>query len=193
MNAHCQKLFGRVKNRDGFTLIEMLIVIIILGILAMVIIPQITISTDDAKLSTLKTNLGGIRSAIEIYYAQHSNTYPGVKKNDGATATASAADALAAFTDQMTLFSDATGKTAASYGATTTAPLTAIYGPYIKGGALPANPFTGTTTLICDLTATSLPVTRAVSGTTGWQYLPVLGVFFANDSGSSGGTAHTAY
>jgi prepilin-type N-terminal cleavage/methylation domain-containing protein len=37
------------KNQFGFTLIEMLIVIIILGILAMVIIPQISVSTGDAK------------------------------------------------------------------------------------------------------------------------------------------------
>ena len=75
-----------VKSRDGFTLIEMLIVIIILGILAMVIIPQITVSQEDAKVSTLKTNLTGIRSAIELYYAQHNNIYPGVKKTDGTTA-----------------------------------------------------------------------------------------------------------
>ncbi len=86
MNATCQKLVRTVKRRDGFTLIEMLIVIIILGILAMVIIPQITVSTEDAKVSTLKTNLGGIRSAIEMYYAQHNQTYPGVKKEtDGTT------------------------------------------------------------------------------------------------------------
>ena len=86
MNAHCQKTVFAVKNRDGFTLIEMLIVIIILGILAMVIIPQITVSQEDAKISTLKTNLGGIRSAIEMYYTQHNNTYPGVKKVDGTAA-----------------------------------------------------------------------------------------------------------
>ena len=86
MNAQCQNTVFAVKSRDGFTLIEMLIVIIILGILAMVIIPQITVSQEDAKMSTLKTNLAGIRSAIELYYAQHNNTYPGVKKVDGTLA-----------------------------------------------------------------------------------------------------------
>jgi len=57
-------IYGRKKNtgRAAFTLIEMLIVIVILGILAMVIIPQISTSTDDAKLSTLQTNLNSMRA-----------------------------------------------------------------------------------------------------------------------------------
>ncbi|HLA28410.1 MAG TPA: prepilin-type N-terminal cleavage/methylation domain-containing protein [Syntrophales bacterium] len=187
MNVRCQKLFRRVKNGDGFTLIEMLIVIIILGILAMVIIPQITVSTDDARVSTLKSNLTAVRSAIEVYYAQHNMTYPGVKKEtDGTTATANATEAKAAFLAQMTLFSDANGKTAAAKDSTYK------YGPYIKGGSLPDNPYSNND-VVCDLTVTNLPVTRAVSGTVGWQYLPVLGVFFANDAGSSGGTAHISY
>ena len=59
------------KGREAFTLIEMLIVIVILGILAMVIIPQISTSTDDAKLSTLQTNLSSMRNSVELYYALH--------------------------------------------------------------------------------------------------------------------------
>jgi general secretion pathway protein G len=52
------------QNQDGFTLIEILIVVILLGILATVIIPQVNVSIDDAKLNTLKTNLKRMRSAI---------------------------------------------------------------------------------------------------------------------------------
>lgn len=183
MDATCPKLLRAVKSRDGFTLIEMLIVIIILGILAMVIIPQITVSQDDAKISTLKTNLGGIRSAIELYYAQHNNTYPGVKKVDGTGAdVADAAESLTAFNAQMTQFSDATGKTAATQ--------TAAYpfGPYIKGGALPANPFKDNT-LLCDVGVTDITlstgVKRVATGATGYKYLAKLGVIFANDETSA--------
>ena len=52
------------QNQDGFTLIEILIVVILLGILATVIIPQVNVSIDDAKMNTLKTNLKRMRSAI---------------------------------------------------------------------------------------------------------------------------------
>ena len=58
-----------LKNQAGFTLIEMLVVVIILGILAMIIVPQISVSTDDARLNSLQTNLNSIRSAIEVYAA----------------------------------------------------------------------------------------------------------------------------
>lgn len=184
MNVHRQRSFTTVKNRDGFTLIEMLIVIIILGILAMVIIPQITVSQDDAKVSTLKTNLGGVRSAIELYYAQHTNVYPGVNKVDGSvTAVADAAESLTAFNEQMTQFSDAKGKTSKTADATLYP-----FGPYIKGGALPANPFKDNT-LVCDVTVVDITlatgVKRVADGTTGWKYLAKLGILFANDEVSA--------
>ena len=192
MNVCCQKLFRTVKNRDGFTLIEMLIVIIILGILAMVIIPQISVSTDDAKVSTLKTNLAGIRSAIEVYYAQHKMTYPGVNKTDGTAA--GAADVVAAFTAQMTQFSDDTGKTSPTQ---VVEGVTYPFGPYIKGGVLPANPFkdnlvTVTATDFAQATITADRATAA-DGASGWKYWPKLGVIFANDNTSSGDIAHTTY
>lgn len=183
MNASCRNLIRTVKNRDGFTLIEMLIVIIILGILAMVIIPQISVSTDDAKVSTLKTNLAGLRSAIEIYYAQHGNVYPGSTKTAaGVVVPPVDVDAAkTAFLNQMTLFSDADGNTNA------TKTTVFQFGPYIKGDSLPANPYADKE-VVCELTA-SLPVTRTPSGTAGWRYLPILGIIFANDAG----TGHSAY
>src|SRR3990172_4093252 len=92
MKAKCQKLVSMVKKRSGFTLIEMLIVIIILGILAMVIVPQITVSTEDAKVSTAKQNLATLRSAIGLYYAQHNNTYPNLSTNTNQLTMYSAAD-----------------------------------------------------------------------------------------------------
>lgn len=187
MNAHCQKRVCTVKSKDGFTLIEMLIVIIILGILAMVIIPQITVSADDAKVSTLKTNLTGLRSTVELYYAQHNNVYPGlVKETDGTTATATAAEATAAFTAQLQQFSDPTGKVSA----TKTGAFT--LGPYIKGNKLPENPFKDNVVL-SDLAVVDITAARTTDGTTGWKFLPKLGLFYANDGGTSGGVAHATY
>lgn len=194
MNARCQKLFRTVKNRDGFTLIEMLIVIIILGILAMVIIPQITVSTEDAKVSTLKANLSGVRGTIEVYYAQHNMTYPGV-----ATDGTNAAGTALAFVNQLTQFTDVNGKISGTKDAAATPPI--IYGPYIKGGALPANPFVtdttkanqvslaALTTPYDNVTTTKVPIT----GGNGWAYWPTVGVFFANDGLKTNDVDHFTY
>lgn len=191
MNASCRKLLRTVKNGDGFTLIEMLIVIIILGILAMVIIPQISVSTDDAKVSTLKTNLAGLRSAIEVYYAQHNMTYPGmVLETDGVTATTTTT-AEQAFTKQLTQYTDAKGIVSGTKTAT------AIYGPYIKGGVLPANPFVTDPVLNNQVgVAATADVTTARSviiGGKGWAYWYAVGIIYANDGGASGGTNHITY
>jgi general secretion pathway protein G len=62
-------------KRSAFTLVELLIVVIILGILAAVVIPQFTDASDDARLSSLTTNLQTIRGQIELFKIQHG-AYP---------------------------------------------------------------------------------------------------------------------
>ncbi len=176
------------QDRPGFTLIEMLIVVIVLGILAMIIVPQITVSTEDAKVNTLKTNLSAMRSAVEIYYHQHNETYPGMKKTDGTGAdVATAAEAATAFVDQLTKYTEGSGK-AAGDSATLTNPL----GPYIKGGKLPENPFDLDNDVKCDITTTDI-TTRVADSTTSLLFYTKTGVLIANDGGSSGGTAHADY
>ena len=61
----------------GFTLVELLIVVIILAILAAIVIPQFSSSTTDANEAALDSNLNALRSAIELYKAQHNGVYPG--------------------------------------------------------------------------------------------------------------------
>ncbi len=107
----------------GFTLVEVLIVVVILGILAAIVVPQFTDASTDARLNSLKTNLQTTRGQIELYKIQHNETYP----------------TLADFVDQMTLASDPAGNTA---------PIgTAGYdlGPYLQ--SIPNNPYTGTNTV----------------------------------------------
>ena len=176
----------RSANQSGFTLIEMLIVVIVLGILAIIIIPQITTSTEDAKVNAIQTSLAGIRSATEFYYVQHDNTYPGEKKNDG-TAGPNATESALAFVEQLTQYTDLSGDV------TSIKDGTFKYGPYFKSGALPANPFNGLNSIVADITITSITAARTVSGTGGWKVHPKTSVIFANDDGDSNGVDHEDY
>ena len=57
------------RLRAGFTLVELVIVIVVLGILAAVAIPKFFDFTTDAKEAACKGALGAVRSAIANYYA----------------------------------------------------------------------------------------------------------------------------
>ena len=57
------------ERTGGFTLVEVVIVIVVIGILAAVAIPKFFDFTTDAKESACKGALGGVRSAIANYYA----------------------------------------------------------------------------------------------------------------------------
>ena len=163
----------KLRDQAGFTLIEMLIVVIILGILAMLIIPQVSVSTDDARLNTLNSNLGSMRNAIELYYHQHNETYPGRNDNTG-TATVDAAVAATAMLEQLTQYTDINGDVAVAKDATH------IYGPYLKSNTLPMNPYNNDNTVVCDTTTNDI-TDRTSGGTNGWRFYTLTGVLMAND------------
>lgn len=75
-----QKLRG--NNSKGFTLIELMIVVAIIGILAAIAIPNFLTYQCKARQSEAKTNLGGIRVSQEAYYAEY-DTYTSVMDNLG--------------------------------------------------------------------------------------------------------------
>ncbi len=66
----------KAASRKGFTLIEILIVVIILGILAAIVIPQFTNASEDARKSSVASQLQTLRSAVELYKLQHGDSYP---------------------------------------------------------------------------------------------------------------------
>ncbi len=64
------------RRQQGFTLVEILIVVVILGILAAIVIPQFTSASESARASSLVSQLQTIRSQLELYQVQHVGAYP---------------------------------------------------------------------------------------------------------------------
>jgi len=65
----------RMRQR-GFTLVEIILVIIIIGVLAAIIIPKFGGQTDSAKIAKTKANLGSLRSAIRLFQSDNNGTKP---------------------------------------------------------------------------------------------------------------------
>ena len=63
------------SQQHGFTLLELLIVIVIIGILALLIIPNITSAPKKARDTKRKTDIVTLRKALEEYFV-NNNVYP---------------------------------------------------------------------------------------------------------------------
>lgn len=72
----------RTLKNAGFTLVEILIVVVILGILAAIVIPQFTNASQAARASQLTAQLQTIRSQLELAQLEHQGVYPTLAGND---------------------------------------------------------------------------------------------------------------
>ncbi len=114
------------KHRKGFTLVEILIVVVILGILAAIVIPQFTNASESAKASSLISQLQTIRSQLELAQVQHGGYYPNLSSN----------------WDYMTTETDPSSTSAGAYTASDNDG--DEVGPYLQQA--PKNPFENSTT-----------------------------------------------
>ena len=78
----------RSRARKAFTLVEILIVVVILGILAAIVIPQFTNASQDAQRGNIETQLQSIRNQIELYRVKNNGVAPVMAGAGGAGGTA---------------------------------------------------------------------------------------------------------
>lgn len=64
----CRKLSLKKRRFFGFSLLELLAVVTILGIIAVVVIPRISVSSGEAKKNADRQNRAEINSAVERWY-----------------------------------------------------------------------------------------------------------------------------
>ena len=76
----------RTTVAKGFTLVEILIVVVILGILAAIVVPQFTNAANDARQGNVETQGSTLQNQLELYAAQNSGVYPTVAQLNAAAA-----------------------------------------------------------------------------------------------------------
>lgn len=102
------------KGRSGFTLVEILIVVIILGILAAIVIPTFSNASEDARRNSTLSLTQTLRSQVGLYRLHHNDEWP----------TDTGLEGGAWDWDKLTKTSNYAGRT---------------YGPYLQ--QTPVNPF----------------------------------------------------
>ena len=73
---------GRRRRRDGYTLIELMLVLVILAVLAMVVVPKFTGRSQQAKLTAARTGISNIKLALgqfEVECARYPTTAEGLR------------------------------------------------------------------------------------------------------------------
>lgn len=155
--------------KKGFTLVEILIVVLILGIIAGITLPQFSNASAAARASMLADHLRILRTQIAVFKGQHLGVAPGYP---GCITTA--APTAGCFVNYMTLLSKGTGETAAlgTPGFD--------YGPYLS--VFPSNPVNGKTSVEIIGDSDALPA--AADDSHGWIYKPATLTIKADSIGS---------
>jgi general secretion pathway protein G len=166
-------------KKNGFTLVELMIVVTILGILAAIVIPEFQGHAAESRESAVKSSLHTVRCQVELYKMQHNNLNPGYK------------GALPAFPTELTNQFVGTSSVDGAAQASKTPSDPYLYGPYLM--QLPVNPFNNlnTITIVPDGTT---DFSSVANDTSGWLYNKATATFKVNYSGpDSNGVDYVDY
>jgi prepilin-type N-terminal cleavage/methylation domain-containing protein len=164
----------------GFTLIEILIVVVILGVLGWVVLPRFSDASNTTRENTLKDDLRYTRTQIIVFKAQHGNTAPGYPCGK-TTASPTEQDFLLQMTGHTDEFCNIARSSTAKR-----------WGPYLK--KMPVNPLNGLSTILIVPNGSSMPPAGLPDNTTGWIYKPQTLELIPNTPGNdSEGTPYVEY
>jgi general secretion pathway protein G len=159
-----------MNKAKAFTLVEILVVVVLLGVIAAIVIPAFANSTTSAKDSALAVDLQLLRRVILIYESQHLEVGPGYPNGDTTQAPTEQA-----FIDQTTTASNTNGQTAAigTPGFNR--------GPYLM--KIPPNPFNGLSSIEMLADAQDFPADADDSH--GWIYKAATSEIRADNAGTN--------
>lgn len=164
-------------RRVGFTLVELMIVVAILGILAAIVMPTFQNNVTEAKTSSAKSNVRAIRAQIELYKLQHDGLLPGVSSSGNQTTLT---------TLERHFLYTSTIDGVASLNKVPSDPF--LYGPYLL--KLPRNPYNDLSNIVFSTDF----ATDAGNVSSGWLYNSNTGEICLNYPGTDeDGVAYIDY
>ena len=169
------------RRHDAFTLIEILIVVVILGIVAAIVVPELSSASRQAREGVCKDSVRFMREQITRYMIQHDDDPPGYPPGGDITATPTEAD----FVAQMTRYTDALGNPSGSYSNVYK------FGPYLT--KIPENPLSSRSGILVVANGQPIPPPD-LTQPYGWIYKPETLQFIPNVPGTDlDGRPYTSY